>query len=139
LFVLSAACLPVLFWISHIVAASVIGVRWTRHLRQTSLAAICENLFGQADDKRTQLLQALTRKKFSEKIRLNFMRQFPMKTRSPVIYEFRPYRLESAESRLYKHGKLAPSRPKFFELLTLLVEHHGHMLERDEMLGAGSF
>jgi DNA-binding winged helix-turn-helix (wHTH) protein len=59
-----------------------------------------------------------------------------MKTPAPLVYEFGPYRLEPDECRLFKQGKPVKLRPKLFVLLAMLVEHHGHMLERDKLLDA---
>jgi DNA-binding winged helix-turn-helix (wHTH) protein len=57
-----------------------------------------------------------------------------MKLRSPLSYEFGPYRLEVAECRLLRHGREVTLRPKLFDLLVVLVERHGQMLGKDELL-----
>jgi len=57
-----------------------------------------------------------------------------MKKRSPLIYEFGPYRLDMAECRLSRLGKEVTLRPKLFDLLAVLVEHRGQMLEKDDLI-----
>jgi DNA-binding winged helix-turn-helix (wHTH) protein len=59
-----------------------------------------------------------------------------MNTRSRLIYEFGPYRLELAECRLLRQGRELMLRPKLFDLLAVLVEHSGQMLEKEELLQA---
>lgn len=59
-----------------------------------------------------------------------------MKLRSPLSYEFGPYRLEVAQCRLLRHGCEVTLRPKLFDLLVVLVDHHGQMLGKDELLSA---
>src|SRR5262245_13929840 len=50
------------------------------------------------------------------------------------IYEFGPFRLDVAERMLLRDGETIPLQPKAFDLLHVLVEHHGHLLEKDELL-----
>jgi DNA-binding winged helix-turn-helix (wHTH) protein/tetratricopeptide (TPR) repeat protein len=50
------------------------------------------------------------------------------------IYEFGPFRLDIAERKLLRDGEGIPLQPKAFDLLHVLVEHHGHLLEKDELL-----
>jgi len=52
------------------------------------------------------------------------------------IYEFGPFRLEGAEHLLLRNGEAVPLQPKAFELLLILVKHHGHLLGKDELLKA---
>jgi DNA-binding winged helix-turn-helix (wHTH) protein/TolB-like protein len=52
------------------------------------------------------------------------------------IYEFGPFRLDVAERMLLRDGEAIPLQPKAFDLLLVLVEHHGHLLEKDELLQA---
>ncbi len=57
-----------------------------------------------------------------------------MKKRSHPIYEFRPFRLDLDERRLLRHGQEITLRKKLFDLLAILVEHHGHLLEKDFLM-----
>ena len=57
-----------------------------------------------------------------------------MKTRSRLIYEFGPYRLDTVECRLSRDGQEVMLRPKLFDLLVVLVERRGQMLEKDELI-----
>src|SRR5262245_11803449 len=50
------------------------------------------------------------------------------------IYEFGPYRLDSAERLLLRDGEVVPLQPKVFDLLLALVERHGRLLEKDELM-----
>src|SRR5262245_17439638 len=50
------------------------------------------------------------------------------------IYEFGPYRLDSAERLLMRDGAVVPLQPKIFDLLLALVERHGRLLEKDELM-----
>lgn len=50
------------------------------------------------------------------------------------IYEFGPYRLDAAERLLLRDGAVVPLQPKVFDLLLVLVEQHGHLLEKEELL-----
>ncbi|MBS1790164.1 MAG: winged helix-turn-helix domain-containing protein [Acidobacteria bacterium] len=51
-----------------------------------------------------------------------------------VIYEFSHYRLDAAERLLLRNGEAVPLQPKVFDLLCVLVEQHGHLLEKDELM-----
>ena len=48
------------------------------------------------------------------------------------LYEFGPFRLDAGERLLLREGESVPLTPKAFDLLLALVEHHGHLLEKDE-------
>jgi Tol biopolymer transport system component/DNA-binding winged helix-turn-helix (wHTH) protein len=50
------------------------------------------------------------------------------------IYEFGDFRLETAERLLLRRGKPISLTPKVFETLVVLVQHSGHVLEKDELL-----
>lgn len=49
-------------------------------------------------------------------------------------YEFGPFRLEPAERRLSRGGEAVYVTPKAFETLLVLVERHGQLLSKDELL-----
>src|SRR5215470_6037067 len=50
------------------------------------------------------------------------------------IYEFGPYRLVPGERQLLRDGKAVALTPKAFDLLLVLVEQSGHLVEKDELL-----
>ena len=50
------------------------------------------------------------------------------------IYEFGPFCLDAAEHLLLRDGEAVPLTPKAFDLLLALVERHGHLLEKEELL-----
>ncbi len=49
-------------------------------------------------------------------------------------FEFGNFLLDAKEKVLLRNGKPLPITPKAFQLLHLLVENHGHLIERDELL-----
>ncbi len=51
------------------------------------------------------------------------------------LYEFGPFRLDPVERRLLRDGQPVALTPKCFDLLVVLVENNGHLLEKDELLG----
>jgi DNA-binding winged helix-turn-helix (wHTH) protein len=57
-----------------------------------------------------------------------------MKNRSPIVYEFGPFRLDTADCRLLRRGQPIALRPKLYELLKVLVEHRGQMVGKDELI-----
>jgi Tol biopolymer transport system component/DNA-binding winged helix-turn-helix (wHTH) protein len=50
------------------------------------------------------------------------------------IYEFGHFRLDAAERLLLRDGETVPLTPKAFDLLHALVEGHGRLLEKEELL-----
>jgi TolB-like protein/DNA-binding winged helix-turn-helix (wHTH) protein/Tfp pilus assembly protein PilF len=50
------------------------------------------------------------------------------------LYEFGPFRLDPAEHVLLRDGEPVALRPKEFAVLVALVENHGHVLTKDELL-----
>src|SRR5262245_46238708 len=57
-----------------------------------------------------------------------------MSLQTKHIYEFGPFRLDEAEHLLLRDGEAVPLTPKAFDLLIALVERHGRLLEKDELL-----
>ncbi len=51
-------------------------------------------------------------------------------------YEFGPFRLDPAEHTLRRDGQPVTLRPKVFDILLVLVERHGHLVEKDELMRA---
>lgn len=49
-------------------------------------------------------------------------------------YEFGPFRLEAAERRLTRDGVAVPLTAKVFDLLLLLVQNAGHLVEKEEIM-----
>src|SRR6266550_7044818 len=50
------------------------------------------------------------------------------------LYEFLPFRLEPQERRLLRNGEPVPLTPKCFDLLVVLVENSGHLLEKSDLI-----
>jgi len=50
------------------------------------------------------------------------------------FYDFSPFRLDVAEGVLLREGKPVSITPKAFQLLRLLVDNHGHILSKDDLL-----
>lgn len=51
-----------------------------------------------------------------------------------LTYEFGPFRLIPQERQLLRQSQTVPLTPKSFDLLVLLVENSGHLIEKDELL-----
>ena len=49
-------------------------------------------------------------------------------------YEFGPFRLEAGVRQLLRNGKPVPLTSKIFDLLLLLVQNNGHLLEKEEIM-----
>jgi Tol biopolymer transport system component/DNA-binding winged helix-turn-helix (wHTH) protein len=55
-------------------------------------------------------------------------------TQQPPIYEFGAFCLDPAEQRLLRDGRAVPLTPKIFELLRVLVQNAGHLVEKERLL-----
>ena len=53
-----------------------------------------------------------------------------------VSYEFGPFRLDTAERLLFREGNAVPLTPRLFDILLVLVENRGHILEKETVLKA---
>ncbi len=51
-----------------------------------------------------------------------------------MTYEFGPYCLDISNRLLLKHGEVVPLTSKAFDTLVLLVENHGQVLPKDDMM-----
>jgi DNA-binding winged helix-turn-helix (wHTH) protein/pimeloyl-ACP methyl ester carboxylesterase len=56
--------------------------------------------------------------------------------RKQVAYEFGPFRLELEEHRLLRRGRSVPLPGKAFHTLCILVERHGKLVAKEELLNA---
>jgi len=52
------------------------------------------------------------------------------------LYEFGSFRLDAGERQLLRDGQAISLTPKAFDLLLTLVEHHGRLLEKEELFKA---
>lgn len=59
-----------------------------------------------------------------------------MVLKTPGIYEFGPFRLEATEHRLARGGHQVSLAPKAFDLLVYLVENHGRLVTKDQIMHA---
>src|SRR5438128_11140852 len=50
------------------------------------------------------------------------------------LYEFGPFRLDATERLLLRDEHHIPLTPKAFETLLVLVEHGGHVIDKDELI-----
>jgi TolB-like protein/Flp pilus assembly protein TadD len=57
-----------------------------------------------------------------------------MSKRAEHFYEFGRFRLDPAQRLLLRDGDLVPLTPKVFDLLLLLVENSGQLIEKDELM-----
>lgn len=51
-------------------------------------------------------------------------------------YEFGPFRLDPVERVLLRDGKVVPLTAKVFDILVVLVENSGHLVEKNELMRA---
>jgi TolB-like protein/DNA-binding winged helix-turn-helix (wHTH) protein/Tfp pilus assembly protein PilF len=59
-----------------------------------------------------------------------------MSRRIKHFYEFGPFRVDRAEHTLMRDGQPMPLRPKVFDILLILVENHGHLVEKEELMSS---
>ena len=50
------------------------------------------------------------------------------------VYAFGPFLLDIGERRLSREGEVVPLTAKALDLLQVLVENHGHLLQKDELM-----
>ena len=50
------------------------------------------------------------------------------------VYEFKGFRLDAAQRRLLHNGQPVPLKPKILDLLLLLVQMRGRLVEKDELM-----
>ncbi len=50
------------------------------------------------------------------------------------VYEFGLFRLDPGERRLFREGRPIPLRAKIFDTLCVLVEAHGRLVDKDELI-----
>lgn len=53
---------------------------------------------------------------------------------SRELYEFGAFRLDTAERALTRNGQIVPLTPKAFDTLVVLLQHSGHVVEKDVLL-----
>jgi DNA-binding winged helix-turn-helix (wHTH) protein len=56
--------------------------------------------------------------------------------RTNVVYKFGPFRLEVGEHRLVREGRSVPLTGKAFETLRVLVERHGSVVSKRDLMNA---
>ncbi len=57
-----------------------------------------------------------------------------MRRQNKQLYEFGPFRLDVAERLLTREGEPVQLPPKVFDTLLAMVEHEGHLLEKDDLI-----
>src|SRR5262244_261733 len=57
-----------------------------------------------------------------------------MSRKARQFYQFGPFRIDVAERLLRLEGENVTLTPKAFDLLLLLVENQGHLLEKDDLM-----
>ncbi len=57
-----------------------------------------------------------------------------MEKQSKHLYEFGDFQLDLAERRLWRGEEIVPLKAKVFDVLVLLVENAGHLLEKDWLM-----
>ncbi|HVZ18406.1 MAG TPA: winged helix-turn-helix domain-containing protein, partial [Terriglobales bacterium] len=51
-----------------------------------------------------------------------------------MVYQFGPFQLDIAERRLIHAGKAVQLRAKVFDTLCILVENHGRLVRKGELM-----
>src|SRR5229473_4046631 len=51
-------------------------------------------------------------------------------------YEFGPFRLDAVQHLLFRNGQLVSLAPKAVETLVVLVENHGRLVEKENLMKA---
>src|SRR5215831_13939160 len=57
-----------------------------------------------------------------------------MNEQKPRFYEFGPFRIDAARHLLLRNGVPTPLTPKAFETLLVLVQRHGQVVEKEDLL-----
>lgn len=57
-----------------------------------------------------------------------------MSQQAKDFYEFGDFKIDSVERVLLREGEPVPLTPKVFDLLLLLVESHGHVIEKEKLM-----
>src|SRR4026208_2186974 len=52
------------------------------------------------------------------------------------LYEFGPFCLDPAEHTLFRDGQPIPLRPKVYDLLVVLVESRGHLVDKEQLMSS---
>jgi len=52
------------------------------------------------------------------------------------FYEFGPFCLDPAERTLLRDGQPIPLRPKVYDLLVVLVENRGHLVDKEQLMSS---
>jgi DNA-binding winged helix-turn-helix (wHTH) protein/TolB-like protein/Flp pilus assembly protein TadD len=50
------------------------------------------------------------------------------------FYQFGPFRIDAEKRVLLREGEIVPLKPKGFDALLLLVQHHGQVLEKNDLM-----
>src|SRR6266496_6629682 len=59
-----------------------------------------------------------------------------MSRRVKRFYEFGPFCLDPAEQTLLREGRPIPLRPKVFDILLILIENHGHLVDKEQLMSS---
>ena len=59
-----------------------------------------------------------------------------MSRRVKHLYEFGPFCLDPSEHTLRRDGRPIPLRPKVFDLLLVLVENRGHLVDKEKLMSS---
>ena len=59
-----------------------------------------------------------------------------MSRRVKQLYEFGPFCLDPAEHTLLRDGRPIPLRPKVFDILLVLVQNRGHLVDKEQLMSS---
>ena len=57
-----------------------------------------------------------------------------MDRRVNYLYEFGPFRLDPQEHTLVRDGLRIPLRPKVYDMLLVLIENRGHLVDKEQLM-----
>ena len=57
-----------------------------------------------------------------------------MNKKAGRLYEFGPFQLDVSEHHLLHREEIVPLTPKVFETLLVLIEHSGHVIQKNELM-----
>jgi len=59
-----------------------------------------------------------------------------MNRRVNQLYEFGRFRLDVTEHTLLRDGRPVPLRPKVFDILLVLIENRGHLVDKEQLMSS---
>ena len=112
----------------------VFGEEAEQNLRRVMAQAEVERLQREAEIYRLRHVELAARVRDLEEALARVRHLQGLLRRDAHVYEFGPFRLEAGERRLSARGRAVALTAKVFDLLLLLVQNAGHLLEKEEIM-----